>query len=145
MEHTSDLVFEGKLIHETTYPQRSEKYSEIEIDGIKIDYFDAKNKIIHEIKKSDKLEISHEWQIKFYIYTLLQNGTEGVKGILEYPKLRQKKEVYLSSLDIEELHNIVNKILQIAESETAPDKNKLQRCKKCSYFDFCWVDEIGEN
>ena len=29
-EHTSDLVFEGKLIHEDSYPQRSSKYEEIE-------------------------------------------------------------------------------------------------------------------
>ena len=38
MEHTSDLVYEGKLIHETSYPQRSERYEELEIDGIKIDF-----------------------------------------------------------------------------------------------------------
>ena len=60
MEHTSDLVFEGKLIHEISYPQRSERYEELEIDGVKIDYYDAKNKIIHEIKKSDKVEETHE-------------------------------------------------------------------------------------
>ena len=95
MEHTSDLVYEGKLIHETSYPQRSEKYTEIEIDGIKIDYYDAKNKIIHEVKKSDKKELSHEWQLKYYIYILLQNGIEGVTGILEYPKLRQTNEILL--------------------------------------------------
>ena len=42
MESTSDLVYEGKLLHETSYPRRSEKYQEIAIDGIKIDYYDAK-------------------------------------------------------------------------------------------------------
>ncbi|MGB4577171.1 MAG: Dna2/Cas4 domain-containing protein, partial [Paludibacter sp.] len=42
-EHTSDLVYEGKLIHETSYPQRSERYEELEIDGIKLDYYDARN------------------------------------------------------------------------------------------------------
>jgi len=40
MEQTSDLVYDGKLIHETSYPQRSERYEEVEIDGIKIDYYD---------------------------------------------------------------------------------------------------------
>ena len=30
MEHTSDLVYDGKLIHENSYPQRSSKYEEIE-------------------------------------------------------------------------------------------------------------------
>ena len=58
MEHTSDLVYDGKLIHENSYPQRSSKYEEIEIDGIKVDYYDALHKTIHEIKKSDKVDLS---------------------------------------------------------------------------------------
>ncbi|TSA27004.1 MAG: Dna2/Cas4 domain-containing protein [Bacteroidetes bacterium] len=89
MEHTSELVAEGRLIHETSYPQRSERYQELEIDGIKIDYYDARNKVIHEVKKSDKLETAHEWQLKYYIYVLERNGVEGVTAILEYPKLRR--------------------------------------------------------
>ena len=70
MEHSSDLVYEGKLIHETAYPQRSEKYEEIEIDGIKIDYYDPKNRVIHEVKKSDKMEPAHEWQLKYYMMVM---------------------------------------------------------------------------
>ena len=60
MEHTSELVVEGKLIHEDSYPQRSGKYEEIEIDGIKVDFYDARSKVIHEIKKTDKIEQAHE-------------------------------------------------------------------------------------
>lgn len=67
MEHTLDLVYEGKLIHEESYPQRSIKYEEIEIEGIKVDYYGVGNKVIHEIKKSDKVERAHEWQLKYYI------------------------------------------------------------------------------
>ncbi len=52
MEHTSDLVYEGKMLHESSYPQRSERYEELEIEGCKIDYYDARNKVVHEIKKS---------------------------------------------------------------------------------------------
>ena len=66
-EHTSDIVYDGKLIHEDSYPQRSERYEELEIEGIKIDYYDAKNKVVHEIKRSDKAETAHEWQVKYYI------------------------------------------------------------------------------
>ena len=58
MEHTSDLVHEGKLIHEESYPQRSAKYEEVEMDGIKVDYYDTLHKVIHEIKKSDKVEVA---------------------------------------------------------------------------------------
>ena len=46
MEHTSDLVYEGKLIHEVSYPQRSEKYEEIEFDGIKEQVLTTKNHVI---------------------------------------------------------------------------------------------------
>ncbi len=95
----SDLVFDGKLIHENTYPQRSERYEELELDGIKIDFYDARNKIIHEIKRSDKVEQAHEWQVKYYMYVLEQNGVEGVTGLLEYPTLRHTAKVVITEDD----------------------------------------------
>lgn len=81
MEHTSELVYEGKLIHEYSYPQCSDKFQEIEIGGIKIDYYDPKNRIIHEVKNSDKIETAHEWHLKYYIFVLEQHDVEGVKGV----------------------------------------------------------------
>ena len=144
MEHTSDLVYEGKLIHETSYPQRSERYTEIELDGIKIDYFDARNKVIHEIKKSDSHEEAHEWQVKYYIYILECNGVEGVTGILEYPKLRETREIILSEPDREEIREIVKNIEKIIASDICPERLKISKCKNCSYFDFCWSGEVNE-
>ena len=141
MEHTSNLVYEGKLIHETSYPQRSERYTEIELDGIKIDFFDPKNKVIHEIKKSDSHEEAHEWQAKYYIYVLERNGVEGVTGILEYPKLRETREVILSEPDREEIREIVRNIEKIITSDNCPERLKISKCKNCSYFDFCWSEE----
>jgi CRISPR-associated exonuclease Cas4 len=141
MEHTSDVVAEGKLIHETAYPQRSERYSELEIEGIKIDFYDARNKIIHEIKKSDKMEIAHEWQVKYYIYVLEQNGVEGVKGILEYPTLRQTSEVRLTDEDRNKICEIRSDIQQIIENEQCPAVINSKICKQCSYYEFCYVEE----
>jgi CRISPR-associated exonuclease Cas4 len=141
MEHTSELVYEGKLIHESSYPQRSEKYSEIEIDGIKIDYYDARNKVVHEVKKSDSREQAHEWQVKYYIYVLERNGIEGVTGILEYPRLRETHEVLLSNIDREKIKEIETAITQIITSETCPGRKQQSSCKNCSYFDFCWSGE----
>ena len=142
LEHTSDLVYEGKLIHETSYPQRPERYEELEIDGIKIDFYDVKNKIIHEIKKSDKLDEAHEWQVKYYIYVLEKNGVEGVTAVLEYPVLRKKKEVIMSSIDRELLQKMEIEIRNIIESEKCPPAiTGKKRCKTCSYFEFCFVNE----
>lgn len=140
MEHTSDLVYAGKLIHEESYPQRSEKYEEIEMDGIKVDYYDAKNKVIHEIKKSDKVEKAHEWQLKYYIYVFERNGIEGVKGILEYPVLRKKDEIVLSEVDRDKLIEMGKEIIHIIEKEDCPPREKKKLCKNCSYYDFCYSE-----
>ncbi len=141
MEHTSDLVYEGKLIHEDSYPQRSSKYEEIEIDGIKVDFYDAINKVIHEIKKSNKIEVAHEWQLKYYIYVFERNGIEGVSGVLEYPVLRKKENVILSDIDREQIIEMENDIIQIIESDTCPSLEKKRVCKNCSYVDFCYSGE----
>ena len=139
-EHTSDLVFEGKLIHEESYPQRSEKYEEIELDGIKVDFYDAKNRIIHEIKKSDKVEAAHEWQVKYYIYVFERNGIEGVRGILEYPTLRKKEDVVLSEVDRDRIREMEKEIAGIIERETCPSALHAKICKNCSYYEFCYSE-----
>lgn len=142
-EHTSDLVYEGKLIHEDSYPQRTSKYEEIELDGIKVDFYDSKNKIIHEIKKSNKVELAHEWQLKYYIYIFEKNGITGVSGVLEYPTLRKTKEVFLSELDIITIEEMECGINKITSSDECPPLQKKGICKNCSYYEFCysWEEE----
>jgi CRISPR-associated exonuclease Cas4 len=144
MEQNSDLVYEGKLIHETTYQRRSEKYTELEIDGIKIDFYDPRSKIIHEVKKSDKKEDAHIWQVKYYIYILEKNGITGATAILEYPKLRRREEIFLSTIDKEEIQEMEKDIREIINTGDAPGKLAKSKCRNCAYFDFCWADEMNE-
>lgn len=143
-EHTSDLVLEGKLIHEDSYPQRSEKYEEIELDGIKVDYYDTKSKVIHEIKKSNKVEKAHEWQVKYYLYVFEQNGIEGVTGLLEYPVLRKTHPVILSDLDREKIEAMKKDIEKIVSDENCPPLIQKSLCRNCSYFEFCYSKEVEE-
>ena len=145
MEHTSDLVYEGKLVHEDSYPQRSAKYEEVEIEGVKVDYYDARNRVIHEIKKSNKVEKAHEWQLKYYIYVFERNGIVGVTGILEYPLMRKTSEVVLSDIDRVEITRMEKEIGDILNSEECPDLcQRRSICKKCSYGDFCFSGEDEE-
>lgn len=143
-EHTSDLVFEGKLIHEDSYPQRSEKYEEIELDGIKVDYYDAKSKVVHEIKKSNKVEKAHEWQVKYYLYVFEQNGIEGVTGLLEYPVLRKTQPVILSVFDRGKIEMMKKDIEKIISDENCPPLIQKSLCRNCSYFEFCYSKEVEE-
>ena len=144
MEQESDLVYEGKLVHEYSYPQRTSKYEEVEIDGVKVDYYDAKNKVIHEIKKSNKMDKAHEWQLKYYMYVFEQHGISGVRGILEYPLLRKTDEVVLSDVDREEIQVTAQNIEKTILQDTCPPCIKKGLCKNCSYHDFCYTNELEE-
>lgn len=143
-EHTSDVVYEGKLIHEESYPQRSERYEEVEIGGIKVDYYDTKNKVIHEIKKSNKIERAHEWQLKYYMYVFEEHGIDGVSGILEYPALRKTDKVFLSDVDRDLIRDMMAEIEKTSNSESCPPILKKGICENCSYYDFCYINEIDE-
>ena len=144
MEHTSDLVYEGRLIHEGSYPQRSTRYREVELSGGKVDFYDPKAKVIHEVKKSDKVEPAHLWQLKYYIYLFEENGIEGVSGVLEYPVLRKKVEVEFQSEDRREIEKILAEIEKIISDENCPPLVKKRLCGSCSYYEFCFAQEMEE-
>lgn len=141
MENNSELVSEGKLLEQNAYLQRSDKYQELELDGIKIDYYDPSNNIVHEIKHSNKMEQAHEWQVKYYLYRMDRQGIKEAKGLLEYPKLKKRKEVFLKESDIQEIEKLTDHIRQILNPECIPERIKKGLCKNCAYFDFCWVEE----
>lgn len=143
MEHTSELVYEGKLIHGESYPQRSSRYEEVAIGGVKIDYYDAKNRIIHEVKKSNKVDHAHEWQLKYYMYVFEQHGIENVRGVLEYPTLRRTNEVLLSDVDRDRIREMMVDIENIVTQDNCPPLIKKGICRNCSYYEFCYADELG--
>lgn len=153
MEHTSEVVAEGKLIGETTYPQRAAKYEEVELSASlnsyltlagKVDFYDARRKVVHETKKSDKAETAHEWQVKFYLWLLTLNGVKDATGILEYPKLRHISHIQLTADDHVYLQQAVEAVQKIVEDETCPPRINSTICKSCSYYEFCYVEEIIE-
>lgn len=153
MEHTSDTVYDGKLLHETSYPQRAEKYSEVELSVHwqdidltgKVDFYDRKDKVIHETKRSNKVEDAHKWQVKFYIWLFELDGISGVTGKLEYPTLRLTTEVSLSDAERKLLEEIVPKIQQTIQGEKCPPAINNKICKNCSYYEFCYVGENSES
>lgn len=141
MEHTSGLVYEGKVLHKTAYAQRPKKYREVQLGGSKIDYYDPKKRIIHEIKRSDAMHAVDTWQIKYYIWLLEENGVFGVTGIIEYPYLREKKKVILGDKDKAHIISIIQRTKNIISRRSPPRRVRKQICDRCAYFDFCWVGQ----
>ena len=141
MEHTSDIVSEGKLIAETTYLDRARKYTELAIEGIKIDFYDATNKVVHEVKKSDKVELGHIAQVKYYLYVLDKNGIGEPSGIIEYPKLKQREIVNWDDQIPIQAKNWESKVQEIINCEQCPPTISAKLCKSCSYYEFCYINE----
>ena len=136
MEHNSDVVAMGKFISDTTYER---KKHEIYIDNIVLDNYDSKTKTIHEVKKSDKMENTHIWQVKYYISVLKEKGIEGVKGKIDYPKLKQTVDVELTEKDVVQLSEIKKAVNTILSKDKPPEVINKSFCKKCSYYDLCYI------
>ena len=136
LEENNSNVILGKLLEENTYTRDEKK---INIDGvINIDFIRSK-KILHEIKKSNSIEPASILQIQYYLYYLEKKGLVGLKGILDYPLLKQTVEVNLTDKDRENLDNIIIGIKEILRKESPPALEKNGICKKCAYFDLCFV------
>lgn len=142
MEHNSEIVAEGKLIADTTYLDRARKYTELAIEGIRIDFYDAKNRVVHEVKKSDKVEHAHLAQVKYYLAVLSRNGIEAPGAIIEYPKLKQREYLEWSENFIKEAEECEAKARTIIQSEHCPVLIPKGICKKCAYYELCYIEEI---
>ena len=136
LEENNSNVILGKLLEENSYTRDEKK---INIDGvINIDFIRSK-KILHEIKKSNSIEPASILQVQYYLYYLEKKGLVGLKGILDYPLLKQTVEVNLSDSDRENLENIIIGIKEILGKESPPILEKKNICKKCDYFDLFFV------
>ena len=136
LEENNSNVILGKLLEENSYTRDEKK---INIDGvINIDFIRSK-KILHEIKKSNSIEPASILQVQYYLYYLEKKGLVGLKGILDYPLLKQTVEVNLTDKDRENLDNIIIGIKEILSKESPPILEKKNICKKCAYFDLCFV------
>lgn len=82
----------GKDVHEDSYGRNKK---EITIDNkITLDW--REDGVIHEVKLTDKMEAAHQFQLLYYIYYLKQKGVSDLCGQIDYPKLRQTQEVFLT-------------------------------------------------
>ena len=136
-EQESELVALGKLIHEASY---ADEKKEFEFEGIKVDWLDLKNKVIHEVKKSDKVDEAHIWQLKYYLYYFKINNLGDFTGEINYPKLRKTEKITLNDDDIIYIQKVEKEINEIIANEQAPKVNKVMKiCKNCSYYELCWI------
>lgn len=136
MEQNSELVSIGKILDETTYKRENKS---ILIDGtINIDFI-RDGAVLHEVKKTKVIEDAGIWQLKYYMFYLEQRGVKNISAKIDYPLIRETKEVVLDDEDKKILSNIEKNVEEIIKMDKPPKVMNEKICKKCAYFDLCYV------
>ncbi len=135
MEQESEWVDLGKFLHERRYANEEK---EVLIGSIKIDFIRKGELIeVHEVKLGKSMERAHEMQALYYIYYLKRLGVKA-KAVLHYPKLNETKEVTLEGRE-EEVEEAIREVERIKSLSFPPEPVKSKKCKKCAYYELCWV------
>ena len=138
LEDNSEVVKIGKAIHESKAEEG--KHTEISIDNIKLDKLTSE--YLTEIKKSDADVEAAKWKLLFYLKILKDKGIHR-KGKLEFIEKNKtdRKVLYLElNEDTEkELNNYIKEIEELIEKDDIPKTLNKAKCKKCSYYEYCYI------
>lgn len=137
LEDNSEVVKIGKAIHEE---RENNENTEIAIENIKLDKLTAE--YLTEVKKSDADVEACKWQLLLYLKVLKDKGIER-KGKLEFiEKNKTERKVLYFDLTEEleqELENHIQAIYQLLESEALPEVMYKPGCRKCAYYEYCYI------
>lgn len=138
LEDNSEDVKIGKALHEDKFENKEN--TEIAIENIKVDKLT--NEYLTEVKKSDSSLDSCKWQLIFYLKVLKDKGIDR-KGKLEFiEKKKGDKKIYYYELDEyteKELEQHLKNIEKLIEDDKIPDVINKPRCKKCAYYEYCYI------
>jgi len=136
LENESERVMLGKLLDENAYGR---ELKHIMIDQtVNVDFI-KDWQVLHEVKKSKSIEEASIWQVKYYLYFLNQRGIKIEKGILDYPKIKKRKEVFLQEDDLAKIEEILLSIEKILLQEKMPPPIESKICKSCAYYEYCYI------
>ncbi|BDR83954.1 CRISPR-associated Cas4 family protein [Clostridium tetani] len=137
LEDNSQDVKIGKAIHEVK--KETGKQTEISIDNIKIDKITKD--YLTEVKKSDSDIEAARWQLLLYLKVLKDKGIER-KGKLEFIEKNKSKSTIIIELDennLSELEDVIKNIENLLIQENPPEVINESKCKKCAYFEYCYI------
>lgn len=110
-------------------------FEDIAVDGIKRD---KDGILVVEIKKSKRSERQAYWQLLYYLYYILIKTGKRAKGRIIYGN-RESLEVTLDDKKITYIERIMKAIEDVKRMPKPPPPQKKPFCKKCAYYDLCWV------
>src|SRR5690625_1003318 len=139
-EEGYESVQDGKILHEHAY-QRAQKKEIYTEEGFKIDALDGE--YVREVKLSSKMTEADKYQLLFYLYQLKKRGLVR-KGLISYTKEKRTEEIELTHADERRIDCIEKDIKHILSENNVPQLIHKPYCKKCAYYDFCYIAEMEE-
>lgn len=86
------------------------------------------------------MKTSDRMQILYYLFYLKQMGINK-KGTINYVKEKKIEEVELTGESEKIIKETLIKINNLLKERKPPMVEKLPYCKKCAYYEFCYVEE----
>ena len=139
MEQNSELVAIGKILDENSY--KREKKGILIDETINVDFI--KNRaVLHEVKKTRSIEQAGLWQLKYYMYYLENKGIQNISAIIDYPLIKETKNVFLGDDDRKTLKKVINDIEKISKYEEQVQTMGLSKEKRKTIDKY--VTEVSE-
>lgn len=139
LEDNSEDVRIGRVLHEIR--AKDNKNTEIKYENIVLDK--VSSKYIEEYKKSDADPEAARMQLIFYLKKLKDKGIKK-EGKLIYAQKNKKdgnktEIVKLDDNNISKLNKCIENIEKLINQEKVPDVQKNKKCRKCAYYDYCYL------
>jgi CRISPR-associated exonuclease Cas4 len=131
-------VIKGKVLHEQRFQKENSR--EIGFNSVQIDFLRFGEEVfVHEIKKSNKFDEAHRWQIKYYIFTLQNQGINCNSGVIHYPSSMRKVDIDMEENDRELIETALQAVSDVLMQPQPPKKLTKKVCARCAYYDFCFA------
>lgn len=136
LEDNSEDVRVGRVLHSLADNNKPHAF------GVADHYDKVTGQYVVEMKKSDSDIESAKWQLILYLSELQDMGVER-KGRLEFCEAeKQNRKTLPIDLDDTTL-NLLNRhkaeILKLLESGVPPEPVFAPKCKKCAYYEYCYI------
>ena len=137
LEDNSEDVRIGRILHEIK--SENNKNMEVKLDNISLDK--VTDEYVIEMKKSDSDVTAARMQLLFYLSKLEEKGIikKGKLKFVEKNNNIKEEVVELDEANREILNECVNEIENLINSNNIPKAEKLKGCKKCAYYEYCYI------
>ncbi|WP_219510916.1 CRISPR-associated protein Cas4 [Nonomuraea ceibae] len=134
-EQRSDAVAYGEAVDDTTYVRRRD----VDLGEAKIDWVTT-GAVVHETKSSRAPSEQHEAQVRHYCLLLERRGVTVQHGVIHYPLIRRTTTVEWNGPARALAEDTEHQARTTISRPDAPPRLARQRCRGCSYIDYCWGD-----